>query len=544
VKPQPLLAACQTDANSKRCHQTLKDIHNPFYIESVPSGTQSQGWVNAWNSKASEYAVEAETTSDVVTAVNFARQHHLKLVIKGTGHDYLGRSNAPQSLLIWTHKMRQITFHPAFTAKGCSSTTKTPAFTVGAGARWFDVYNAVGKQHHLYVQGGGCTTVGAAGGFPQGGGFGSFSKKYGTGAAGVLQVEIVTADGKSVIANQCQHPDLFWAVRGGGGGTFGVVTQMTFKPHPLSHNFGLFQGTITAKNDVAYKNLLRQFLIFFRQNLNNENWGEQVAFNANNKIHIGMLFQGLNAKEVDRIWSPLRQWIKKNSNLYSINDKIFLIPGERLWDYSYLKKHYPELVSRNTEPGAAENEFWWTSDSGQVSEYWYSYQSWWLPKSLFEDNYLKQTSEIIFKASRLANVAFHINKGLAGASSQAITESRKTSTNPAVYAAPALVIIAGGNHQFYPGVKGYVLNKTETQDKIQKINAAIQLFMQAAPHSGAYANEADYFQKNWQQVFWGNHYQKLFLIKQKYDPEGLFYCHHCVGSERWENQGMCLKRRK
>ncbi|NDU12978.1 hypothetical protein FWH90_07840, partial [Francisella tularensis subsp. holarctica] len=55
-----------------------------------------------------------------------------------------------------------------------------------------------------------------------------------------------------------------------------------------------------------------------------------------------------------------------------------------------------------------------------------------------------------------------------------------------------------------------------------------------APDAGTYANEADYFQKNWQQVFWGSNYSKLLKIKNKYDPNGLFYCHHCVGSEYWQ----------
>ena len=69
-----------------------------------------------------------------------------------------------------------------------------------------------------YVQGGGCTTVGVAG-LVQGGGFGSFSKAFGTAAASLLEAQIVTADGKVRVANAVQEPDLFWALKGGGGGT-------------------------------------------------------------------------------------------------------------------------------------------------------------------------------------------------------------------------------------------------------------------------------------------------------------------------------------
>lgn len=62
----------------------------------------------------------------------------------------------------------------------------------------------------------------------------------------------------------------------------------------------------------------------------------------------------------------------------------------------------------------------------------------------------------------------------------------------------------------------------------------MNMIIALAPDAGTYANEADYFQKNWQQVFWGSNYSKLLKIKNKYDPNGLFYCHHCVGSEYWQ----------
>jgi FAD/FMN-containing dehydrogenase len=105
-----------------------------------------------------------------------------------------------------------------------------PAVSVGAGAIWLHVYDAVTTKAGRYVQGGGCTTVGVAG-LVQSGGFGNFSKNYGTAAASLLEAEVVTADGEVRIANDCSNPDLFWALNGGGGGTFGVVTRLTLKTH-------------------------------------------------------------------------------------------------------------------------------------------------------------------------------------------------------------------------------------------------------------------------------------------------------------------------
>src|SRR6185312_2925575 len=82
--------------------EALAQIKNPFYVGDNPALTQTSGWLDAWASQPSTYAVAAESTADVVAAVNFARRHHLRLVVKGGGHSYQGTSNAPDSLLVWT----------------------------------------------------------------------------------------------------------------------------------------------------------------------------------------------------------------------------------------------------------------------------------------------------------------------------------------------------------------------------------------------------------------------------------------------------------
>jgi FAD/FMN-containing dehydrogenase len=79
--------------------------------------------------------VAAEDANDVAAAIDFARRHRLRLVIKGTGHDYLGRSSAPDSLLVWTHRMRRVSIHDAFTPRGCPAAQGSPAVSVEAGTR-------------------------------------------------------------------------------------------------------------------------------------------------------------------------------------------------------------------------------------------------------------------------------------------------------------------------------------------------------------------------------------------------------------------------
>ncbi len=141
--------------------------------------------------------------------MNFAREKNLRLVIEGDGHSYLGTSNSADWLLIWTRAINEITTHDAFVAEGCEARmAPVPAVTVGAGATWMAVYQAVTSDTGRYVQGGGCGTVGVAG-LVQGGGFGTHSKAFGTAGASLLEAEVVTADGAVRVANTCREPDLF-----------------------------------------------------------------------------------------------------------------------------------------------------------------------------------------------------------------------------------------------------------------------------------------------------------------------------------------------
>ena len=138
------------------------------------------------------------------------------------------------------------------------------------------------------MQGGGRLTVGVAG-LIQSGGFGSFSKGYGMAAASLLEAEIVTADGAVRIANACSSPDLFWGIKGGGGGSLGVVTRLTLQTHSLPEFFGGVFMTIKATSDVAFRRLIDQVISFYGEKLFNPHWGEQIAFRPGNVLAIAMV---------------------------------------------------------------------------------------------------------------------------------------------------------------------------------------------------------------------------------------------------------------
>jgi hypothetical protein len=177
IRVESPLAACVSAPDSASCDDVFKSLKNPYFIGDNPGTTQTSGWVDAWTSTPSAYAVAARTTADVVAAVNFARENNLRLVVKGGGHSYQGTSSAPDSLLIWTRAMNKITLDDAFVGQGCEvKQAPQPAVTVEAGAMWLDAYDAVTTKAARYVQGGGCLTVGVAG-LVQSGGFSPFSKK-------------------------------------------------------------------------------------------------------------------------------------------------------------------------------------------------------------------------------------------------------------------------------------------------------------------------------------------------------------------------------
>ena len=387
------LAAWKNDPTGSAAKLLSENVRNPYYVGDQPGLTQTLGWVDAWATKPSVYAVAARSAQDIAHAVNFARENNLRLVVKGGGHSYQGTSNAPDSLLVWTRHLNDITMHDAFVPHGCEGTLKPqPAVTVGAGTIGIQAYDAVTTRGGKYVQGGGCTTV-CLTGLVQSGGFGSLSKHYGTAAGSLLEAEVVTADGQIRIANACTNPDLFWALKGGGGGTFGVISKMTLRVHDLPEFFGNANFKIKAASDDAYRRLIRQFVSFYREHLFNDHWGEQAHVNPDNTLAIRMLAHGLDSGQVKAVWQPFVDWVKRSPNDYSFGERVVLgsMPARHWWDAQYWKKHWPEVafprsgnpliallddvlrlvvpqpvVMFNDQPGASSNDVWWKGDAGQV----------------------------------------------------------------------------------------------------------------------------------------------------------------------------------
>ncbi len=531
------LEACRSAPESAECAAVFRGLKNPWYIGDNVALTQTSGWVDAWTSAPSAYAVAARNTADVVAAVDFARTHRLRLVVKGGGHSYQGTSNSADSLLVWTRPMDRIDIHDTFVGQGCSDAAQ-PAVSIGAGAVWLHAYAAVAKAGR-YVQGGGCLTVGVAG-LVQSGGFGSFSKRYGSAAASLVEVEVVTADGAVRIANACTNADLFWALKGGGGGSLGVVTRLTLRTHELPKFFGGAFAAVKANSDAAFRRLIERFLAFYRDALFNPTWGEQVKFYGTNVFEVAMVFQGIDRDQAEAAWQPFVSWIAAQGADYTTvaAPMFFAAPAQYLWDAEFLKKNAPQIVLGDDRPGAPEGNVFWRTNQEEAGWCLHGFESTWMPASLLEPARQPQLAAALFAASRRRTTSLHFNKGLAGAPADAIAAARDTATNPAAAEAFALAIIAAAGPPAFPGIAGHEPDLPLARRNAGNIAAAMGELRKLVPNPGSYVSESNYFEADWQGAFWGTNYLRLRQVKDKVDPEGLFFVHHGVGSEDWSADGF------
>jgi hypothetical protein len=359
-------------------------------------------------------------------------------------------------------------------------------------------------------------------------------------AAALLEAEVVIADGTLRTANARTNPDLFWAIKGGGGGSLGVVTKLTLRTHELPAFFGGVFANITAGSDAAFRRLIGQFISFYKDSLFNPDWGEIVAFRPDNTLAISMVFQGFDKQQAEKVWRPFFDWVRGSPVGLTIESAptIVSLPARNFWNAEDPSKNAPGMVFTDDRPGAAETHMWWASNQGEVGFYLHGYESAWLPASLLEKDGQERLMNALFAASRHWKVTLHFNKGLAGAPTDAVAAARDTAMNPAVVDAFALAIIAGSGPPAYPGIPGHEPNLTAARKNADEIDKAMAELRKIVSDAGSYVSESNFFERSWQRSFWGPNYARLREVKAKYDPTGLFFVHHGVGSEEWSADGF------
>ena len=223
----PRLTVTQT--NWASCQATGQSCNLDFALPSNPAVYAPPN--QCYQGSISDYYVEAHSVSDVQATLAFISQNNVPLTIKNSGHDYKGRSSAPHSLALWTHKIQPaLSLIKGFTPEGCTSAAGD-GVTMGAGQGFLGLYQFA-EDNHITIVGGSSETVGAAGGWLAGAGHGALSNTLGLGVDNALQIKAVLPNGTYVTANRCKNQDIFYALRGGGGSTFGIITEVTTRANP------------------------------------------------------------------------------------------------------------------------------------------------------------------------------------------------------------------------------------------------------------------------------------------------------------------------
>lgn len=527
IEVESPLRSCLADPGGRACSEALTRLSNPFTLEDDPAAFHTAGWFNAFETRHSPRVVAAESAEDVAIAVRFCAERGVPIVIKGTGHDYLGRSSNPDALMVWTHPLREIGVHESFSPyRADLDPPGTPAISLGSGVRWLEAYQAL-ENEGRYVQGGGCTSVGVTG-FTLGGGFGSFSRRFGSAAGNLLEAEVVIASGETLVTNAHSHPELFWALRGGGFG-FGVVTRLTMRTHEPPATLAAVGGTVRAGTADSFRRLVHRLIEIFPA-LCDDHWGEQVRFLADDSVELALTAADVTGEEAASLWEPFLAWVLDHPDDYRSDVFVVSAPFESFWDPKTWDALAPEMIHRHQDRNQPTDLFWWASNQGEISQYLHAYESHWIPVPLMTES-SGRLAEALFEGTRHWRVALHFNKALCGAAPAALERERSTSLNPSVFEAAALAISASSEQYAFPGIPGRGPDFDMATRQARRVKMAMAPIRAMAGGAGSYVNETDYFETSWQDAFWGQNYPHLLEVKHRYDPDNVFRTHHAVGSE-------------
>ncbi|KAJ6480986.1 FAD-binding domain-containing protein [Mycena sanguinolenta] len=446
-------------ANMNVQYETCMSTDSGCLLDSAnPQNPLATDGISCNQGEISPYYIDVRVPSDIPAAFEFSERTGVPLSIKNTGHDYMGRSRRINSLGIW------------------------------AGVTFEQVYKFADDNDSMFI-GGYAQTIGASGGWMMGGGHSVLTPSFGLGVDRVLEIKIVTPDGVLRTANTCQNADLFWALRGGGGGTFGVVIEST---HLVEQRIPIqvINMTFTPTNT----NLQEYFEVLVN---NSAHWGEEGWGGHVNNAPAGLIYVNprLSLAEAEDSMAQLSAFAKANNGTAVIET----LPS---W-FVFFTRFIVEVERAVGSAVVLGSRL--------------------IPKALFESeagraqlvaHLLKQTAELALPYIPVTTpIAFNYTPGA-------------TSVTPAWRT--ALWHLGGGAHWSYNSSAADIRAALSTIHDFAHDNLTA-----LAPDSGAYMNEADVYEipatNGRVDTYWGPNYERLLTIKKKYDPHGLLDCWRCVG---------------
>ncbi|KAF2429945.1 FAD-binding domain-containing protein [Tothia fuscella] len=484
------------------------------------------------------YRLDATTVAEVIAAINFTRQHNIRLSILNSGHDFVGRNDAPTGLTLSVSGLKGARLLSSFTpakdgvpsvdsktALNTLPTQKGQAYlTFGAGYNTREL-NSLLAPSNLLTLGAAHGSVSVAGGWGQTAGHAPLSAKYGLGVDQVVEYKVVTADGVLKVANEATNPDLFWALRGGGGGTFGVVVEATIKAHP-SQKVAMTQIWIntTDYNDQSSiypfaAKFMSEFTAWQDKGMGAYYWLYPNAMS---------IFAFYSNDDASKDWmnEQFKPTMTKISKMKGINSKTMVfVPLEFPNFWAFFKQVWGDMPGKGGEgmPGGMTARMTASpapptlsrrhgpGDGAATAARGIVYLDSWLlgKKELQSDKW----------ASVLKAAMPNLPGGNLGGQFIGGGETIKLGNNDPTSVLPAW-------RQTYLHLILYAYGKPSSLP-----------LRQFAPDMGAYANEAyPRTHQNWQTTYWGKHYPKLAEVKKKYDPTSLFWVTPGIGAEAWTAQ--------
>ncbi|BGP16986.1 hypothetical protein JCM10213_007432 [Rhodosporidiobolus nylandii] len=473
----------------------------PQNVTALPVETAT----SAAQDRTPAYVLEALDADDVVAAVNFAAAHRLRLRIKNTGHDYLGRSSDPGSFTIWTSKLKDSSFEPAFVPEGAPEGTKPEkAIRAGAGNIVQGLYKAADDAGVL-VTAGVSKTVGGAGGFVLGGGHGPFAPAFGLAADNVLEFLVATSNGTLLRTSPFQHPTLFTALRGGGS-AFAVVVETVFRAFDPPAGFvGIFGEFAVAQNaskedgDEAWRELMTRWMELQPKLSDAAPFAGYTYVQRPADTPFAYILPSPDLALAKSLFSPLFEWVD-SSPFLSIT-------------YRYVEESNWYKLWHGDFTDALES-----LDAVGIHLL--------LGSRLVPKQVVEQKSEELgrFLAESHSPAIVHL---VAGGAVQN-EPSFPSSVNPAWREALLHIDLpiswsSAASDCAISSLSSYLTSHTQSLGAIASSLGHAQ---------ASYSSESDYYEAEWQSVWYGKeNYARLLEAKREWDPNGVFSARKAVGSE-------------
>ncbi|KAK4158996.1 inactive tetrahydrocannabinolic acid synthase, partial [Cladorrhinum sp. PSN259] len=459
-----------------------------------------------------EYVVNATTPKHVQAAVNFARNNNIRLIIKNTGHDTSGRNIGAGSLSVFTHFLKGFEFLPNYEQPG--GNYQGPAAHVGSGLQVWEAFRQA-ERYNVTLTAASCLTVGSYGGWISGGGHSPLSSKYGLGVDQVLELKVVTADGRYLTANPEENEDLFFALRGGGGSTYGVITSAIVKAHPpinltiASFNFAL--GTTPTNGPSSNPTITNSTAFWLGFNAvyafgipvvdaGGYLWTNGLPQGPGFAMQVQVQMPGKTPAEAAGFVQPLVDELNGLGIPVTIS-----VPTTRLYS--------SQTGGVGTAPGPG----------GYLASRLF-------PRKAYKDPALFSAAMAAVKKIIEEGYTFH---GLNMAPTLKVAEFPSIPGVNPVWRESVMHADVFAFSQISMGTA----TDAEVLAAHERMNSLMEPLKAATPGGGAYLNEADAAEPDWQQSFYGANYERLQSVKRGRDPWGVFWAPTTPGSETWKVEG-------